>query len=240
MQHTVQEDDVKVTVNIERPTREQGSMRPMEVFILLDRTGSMATRWNEAVTSVNQYPEELKKQGVSEDDYITLAVFDGWDGIRYDVLRSSKLRNWVPITNTEVTPRGNTPLYDAMQRIIARAESRGADKTVVVVMTDGEENASRETTREALRASVERIKARGWQIVYLGMNFDGFKQASLIGIPFQGTMAVADWGLNQAATSTATATAAYRSTGKSIGYSQADRNASGEDTVVKKDDNTGK
>ena len=108
----------------------------MDLFILLDRTGSMATLWDEAVTSVNTYVNELAND--SADDRVTLVAFDQHDGMQFDVLRDAvQIVEWKALAIDEVTPRGCTPLLDALVRIITRAEEVNNDKTAFVVMTDG-------------------------------------------------------------------------------------------------------
>ena len=61
----------------------------MHAYILLDRSGSMQSLWVEALSSVNAYAKELanKKDGDAVDSHITLAVFDGQEGLQFDLLR---------------------------------------------------------------------------------------------------------------------------------------------------------
>ena len=72
----------------------------MEIFMLLDRTGSMASRWQEAVSSVNAYIEEVRNaMGVdllTNNDRVTLAAFDQFsNGLDFKVLRDGQLlKDW--------------------------------------------------------------------------------------------------------------------------------------------------
>ena len=127
----------------------------MNVYILLDRSGSMSSLWNEAIGSINGYVENLKVS-----DKVHFAVFDS---ISHDVLRECKVKDWDVVESDEVEPRGSTPLYDSVGKIMAVAESDNANKTVLVVMTDGYENASKEHTRESIKAKVKSFEERKWE-----------------------------------------------------------------------------
>ncbi|HOY79949.1 MAG TPA: vWA domain-containing protein [Hyphomonadaceae bacterium] len=157
----------------------------MQAYILLDRSGSMESLWKEALSSVNAYAKELanKKDGPAVDSHITLAVFDEQAGLQFDVLRRKQLAtSWEKVTDADATPRGMTPLLDSLIRIIALADADKPDKAVIVVMTDGMENASKEVTRDGVKAALDRVKAKGWEVIFLGANFDNIGDASSVGI----------------------------------------------------------
>jgi hypothetical protein len=157
----------------------------MQAYILLDRSGSMQSLWVEALSSVNAFAKELanKKDGPAVDSHVTLAVFDSQETLRFDVLRRKQAAlHWEPVTDKDATPRGMTPLLDAMARIIALAEADNPDKAVIVMMTDGAENASREVTRDGIKQALDRVKARGWEVIFLGANFDNISDAGSVGV----------------------------------------------------------
>lgn len=157
----------------------------LNALMLLDRSGSMESRWGEALGAINAY---VKALGEAE---VTLATFDGMDGLKFEVIRDRVASEaWKDVTPAEAAPRGMTPLYDAFARIVALADAADREKTVVIVMTDGAENASREVSRKDARAAVERCKARGWQVVFLGADFDAFGEAAEIGVAMTGTLNV--------------------------------------------------
>lgn len=167
----------------------------MQAYILLDRSGSMQSLWVEALSSVNAYAKELanKTDGNAVDSHVTLAVFDEQAGLQFDVLRKKQAAlHWDPVSDKDATPRGMTPLLDALVRIIALAESDNPQKAVIVVMTDGQENASKEVTRDGVKAALDRVKAKGWEVVFLGANFDNISDASSVGIAGGQQMAMAE------------------------------------------------
>jgi hypothetical protein len=162
-------------------------------YILLDRTGSMEPRWTEALSSVNTYAKELGDLdgGPRVDAEITLAAFDAQDGMQFDVLRDDvDARHWRKVTSDEVSPRGMTPLYDAIGRMVSLAEKDHPEKAVIVIMTDGEENSSTEMTKKSAKAALDRVRAKGWEVVFLGAEFANFNDAEGVGQTASRNMAV--------------------------------------------------
>lgn len=52
-----------------------------------------------------------------------------------------------------------------------------------VIITDGEENSSREYSAEKIKAQIERQKEKyGWEFVFLGANIDAIETAGRFGI----------------------------------------------------------
>ena len=184
----------------------------MQAYILLDRSGSMQSLWTEALSSVNAYAKELanKKDGPAVDSHITLAVFDEQAGLQFDVLRRKQpALHWDPVTDADASPRGMTPLLDALIRIIALADADKPDKAVIVVMTDGQENASKEVTRDGVKSALERVKAKGWEVVFLGANFDNISDASSVGVGADNQMAMAAGTMNESMARLAKKSRAY-------------------------------
>ena len=162
-------------------------------YILLDRTGSMEPIWSEALSSVNAYADGLATLdgGPRVDADITLAAFDAQEGLQFEVLRQDvDASEWRDVTNREISPRGMTPLYDAIGRMVSLAEKDRPEKAVIVIMTDGEENSSKEMTKASARAALDRVRAKGWEVVFLGTEFSNFDDATGVGQSASRNMAV--------------------------------------------------
>lgn len=193
----------------------------LNAYILLDRSGSMASRWVEALGAVNGYAAKLAKAGSVR---LTAATFDGLDGVQFDVLRDGVLAaNWLPLTDQEAEPRGNTPLFDAIGRLVRRAELAGAERTSIVVMTDGEENASTELTQKGAKMALARCRKRGWDVVFLGADFDAFNQAASVGVAAGVTLNAASGHLAASLDLMADRVARYADSGEIEAFSEADR-----------------
>lgn len=163
-------------------------------YILLDRTGSMQSIWDEALSSVNAYAKSFGEGEAGEaklDTRVTLAAFDAQDGLKFDVLRKDvPTEKWRNVTTDEASPRGMTPLFDAIGQIVAAAEKDNPDKAVIVIMTDGEENASTEMKKADAKAALDRAEKRGWEVVFLGADFAKFSDADAVGVARSKQMAV--------------------------------------------------
>ena len=100
------------------------------------------------------------------------------------------------ITGDLIVPRGSTALLDALgasivrlkERLEARDSRSRPDQVLVIVVTDGMENASTEYRIEQVRTSVERQRKGGWEFVFLGANIDSFQVAGGLGFAPSATM----------------------------------------------------
>ncbi|WP_375446095.1 VWA domain-containing protein [uncultured Fibrella sp.] len=156
-------------------------------LIILDESGSMEaikaatlTGFNEVVQTIQGasqlFPEQLHT--------VTLVTFNGL-GIttRIDNQPAERL---TLLTNELFKPNASTPLYDAMGRSLLRLEwltEKETDYTVLVsILTDGEENASKEFTGLQIQAMIDRLKRRNWSFTYMGANHAVQKMAFSLSI----------------------------------------------------------
>ena len=187
----------------------------MNVYILLDRSGSMASLWGEALGSINSYVAKLKKK-----DNVFLAAFDN----EYEIVRDCKAEGWDDVTNADLQPRGMTALYDSCGKVMAKAEEDGAKKTILVVMTDGHENASREHTQTSIKAKVKEFEDKKWEVIFLGANFDSVESVSgSVGVVAGKTMNIAAGNLTRGFDTLSAYTASYAATGASINFTDDDK-----------------
>lgn len=196
------------------------------IYILLDRSGSMQSRWTETCQAINHYVTELNGDK-SDTALVTLAVFDGQASqLNFNLVTNHMpTAKWVetPIDLAPWAPRGWTPLYDAIDRIASMSE--GAEKAIIVIMTDGEENSSTRTSRVQARAVLDRARAKGHQVVFLGANFDAIKQASHIGTQVAQTLNYSDGRADKTFALLGHHSNSYRASGAAINFTDADRRA---------------
>lgn len=151
------------------------------VYILLDRSGSMDNLWNEALGSINGYVKELN--GAIR---VQVAVFDSNS---HDLIRDSLAGDFRPLTNEDAMPRGGTPLNDSALRMMWRILDDNPERAVFVVMTDGYENSSRHANKNDIKALTNKLETKNYEIVYLGANFDKVEDvAQERGVKFEKTM----------------------------------------------------
>jgi len=209
-------------------------------YILLDRTGAMEPIVSEALSSMNAYADGLASLdgGPRVDADITLAVFDAQDGDGVDVLRKGvDAGEWNDVTSREVNPRGMTPLYDAIGRMVSLAEKDRPDKAVIVIMTDGEENSSTEMTKTSAKAALDRVRAKGWEVVFLGANFDNISDASSVGVAAAQQMAMSAGTMERSLASLARKSRVYAASARGeapIAFDEEDRALAKEANVKNK------
>lgn len=204
----------KTKPKVAQPKKPQvKKAKPLAAFILLDRTGSMQRQWSDAVGGVKTYVKTLAADKKTDAD-VTLMVFDteGFDFLAERIKAKAVNDNILD----SVHPRGGTPLFDAIARIAAKIPDKG-DASLCIV-TDGEENSSREVSQEKARQIIEGLTKRGVLVNYLGAGHDAFLQAGRIGVAVHATM---NHGLNnfqQAVASAAQTTVRYAAAGGASNY----------------------
>jgi uncharacterized protein YegL len=149
----------------------------LSVFVALDRSGSMSgERWTTAITSLNEYIENLKKEKIEGDVSITaFDTFNGQLGLTTrleDIVKNQSIAYFEPLKTDVLSPGGGTPLYDAAGIVMDRALERNSDRTIVVILTDGEENDSKEYTQAKIKDKVKLLQDKKWEVIFLGANFD--------------------------------------------------------------------
>jgi len=194
------------------------SIPTTHLYLLLDRSGSMASIRPDVIGGYNAFIEAQRADG--HDARVTLVQFDTADNQEV-VLDRARIDRVPLLTEATFVPRGGTPLWDATGLLIRRAEKRatqraragkGAEDIVFVTITDGEENSSREFTGESVRTLVKAREADGWTFVFLSAALDAYANATAIGYDTRSVQAFAPSPAGAAAafTSLADATVSRR------------------------------
>ncbi len=158
---------------------------------------------------------------------LTLVQFDDL----YEVVYAVKNIQEAPVlTSQTFTPRGSTALLDAIGRTINSIGERLANmpeddrpgQVVVVILTDGQENASREFTSSQVFSMISHQRDKyQWQIAFIGANQDSIATAASYGIP-------ASNALNYAATAAGTQQA-FRRMNEAISSKRRDKSGKTDD-----------
>ena len=155
-----------------------------DIWFLLDRSGSMGAIAEYVVQSFDEFVAEQRNE--AGENAMTLIQFDGEDP--QDVLIDAQPLAGIGSIAGRFAPRGMTPLYDAIGMLLDRAEAHvnqvGADPAdqLVVIMTDGHENASRRWTAAAIFERIAALRAAGWTFVFLGANQDSYATGASMGV----------------------------------------------------------
>ena len=157
-----------------------------ELVFILDKSGSMSGLEADTIGGYNSML--AKQQAIEGECHITTVLFDN----NYELLHDRiDLKAVSAITEKEYQVGGSTALLDAIGRTIHKignaqkhtADDYCAEKVMFVIITDGEENASREYTAEKVKALIEQKKTKyGWEFIFLGANVDAVQTAGQFGI----------------------------------------------------------
>lgn len=161
-------------------TVEDAPAKARLIFIL-DRSGSMSSIKTEAIGGFNAFVEGQKK--VPGEAQLSLVIFDN---VIETVHNQVQLQN-VPVLTEEIyIPRGMTALYDAIGVTITQLLSGKQDsntKTILAILTDGEENASKEFSGKAVADLIKSAETEhNWEVLFLGANIDVEKVATQLNI----------------------------------------------------------
>ena len=157
-----------------------------EVAFILDKSGSMSGLEKDTIGGFNSMLEQQKEQ--RGECRITTVLFDH----NYELLHDRiDVRAVAPITEREYRVGGSTALLDAIGRTINKiaaaqkntAKEYRAYKVLFVIITDGEENSSREFSARKVKKMIEQQKKRyDWEFIFLGANIDAVETAGHFGI----------------------------------------------------------
>jgi hypothetical protein len=154
------------------------------ITVILDRSGSMQPIDKDTCGGLNAFIEQQRKaEGRAT---MTLVRFNGTYELDYLDKPIGEVKPLVSLY-----PIGGTALHDAIGKTIDELggrlsrlpEHERPGKVVVVIVTDGEENASKCFTSEQIKTKIEHQRhVYNWQFVFLGANQDAIANAKSIGI----------------------------------------------------------
>ncbi len=159
------------------------------IVCIVDRSGSMQPIAADAIGGYNTFLQNQRK--LPGEAVVTLVLFDH----EYSRVCWAQPLAKAPLLDAgSYVPRGTTALLDAIGRTIDDVREIGtvplgfrlqaaSDKVIVVIMTDGMENASHDYSQEVIAQRIDTMrKEHGWEFVYLGANQDAISVARSMNI----------------------------------------------------------
>lgn len=157
-----------------------------EVLFIIDKSGSMSGLEKDTIGGFNSMLEKQKEQ--PGEVLVTTVFFDSEAKLMHDRVNLAEVK---PLTKKDYCASGCTALLDAVGTYVKRLhkaqkamdEAAKPAHTLVVIITDGEENSSLEYSYKDVKKLLDKQQQKhGWDIIYLGANLDVAKEASRLGI----------------------------------------------------------
>lgn len=154
-----------------------------DIVVVLDRSGSMTSCLNDTIGGFNSFIKDQLDEG--DNASVSLYQFDNHFETVYEGV---PIREVPPL---KLHPRGGTALLDAMGRTIGLTGERLSkmpeedrpDKVLVIFLTDGGENASKEFKKPQIAEMIKRQKeVYNWTFLYIGADFDAMSDAHSFGL----------------------------------------------------------
>lgn len=159
--------------------------------LIVDRSGSMHAVREDMEGGLRSFVGEQLEGVDGSKRTVSLYQFDTAHDCVYDFDLLEKARGY------QLVPRGGTALLDACGRAItevgrklaAMPEDKRPGYVMVIIVTDGQENSSREFSKTGVRKMIEHQQSEyDWRFTYLGANQDAFAEAASIGIVASSTL----------------------------------------------------
>jgi uncharacterized protein YegL len=189
----------------------------VEIVFVIDRSGSMFGLENDTIGGFNSFIEKQRTE--KGKAFLTTVLFDD----QYEILHDDVDLNYVKLlTNNEYYTRGTTALLDAIGKTINNvgnklsnmSEDDRSSKVLFCIITDGYENASKEFTKEQIKAMIEhQTNKYSWQFIFLGANIDAIAVGHLYGINMAANYSATDQGTRSVYSTLNTVSSTYRSAG---------------------------
>ena len=154
---------------------------------VIDKSGSMWSKVSDVIGGFNNFIKEQKEEKQGETK-VSIYMFN------HDIQKTvtnEDIDNVELLNETNYSPGGNTALNDALGTAIDETgkfladmdESERPSKVIVVVMTDGYENSSKEYSREQVKEKIKHQEDKySWDFIYIGADMTDDAQAQSYGI----------------------------------------------------------
>lgn len=158
-----------------------------EIVAIIDHSGSMSGLRKTTVSGFNEFLHAQQKLDLGEAN-LTLVVFDSTVKTLYDAVNINDVPDLDDTTYWK-NGGGMTALFDAIGSTMNTVghrlanSSKYTDKVIMLIITDGLDNASKEYNRVKVKGMVEHQQSKyGWDVIYMGANQDAFEVGDSFGV----------------------------------------------------------
>ena len=212
---------VDASVNVSTNTTQQkykfkhAGNKGTLISVVLDESGSMSSCWDTTINGFNEFLLGQKTAKVG-DGFLTLTKFSS---PRLTTVFSNRPLNEVPnLDRKNYTPTGGTNLLDAIGKAIndvheflSSMKKKERPGVIITILTDGEENASRNFNNDQIKQMVKAAEDADWTFVFLGANIDAFAVGSTFGMSIHNSANYSTSNIYQTMASVSASTVRMRS-----------------------------
>jgi uncharacterized protein YegL len=164
--------------------KEQKKGDYTHIVVVLDKSGSMSGLTSSTISGFNGFMKEQKNvTGKATVSLMQFATYQDWT---YEMMPVKEVVN-IDYQSYKANG-GSTALCDSIARAVHRTEDNikdmdeKPDNVVVVVITDGQENDSKEFNKTHVKKIIESHEEEGWDFVFLGANQDAIAEGGSMGV----------------------------------------------------------
>ena len=146
-----------------------------KIIAVIDESGSMNTKIDQTISGFSEFMQKMVRD--HSEASLTLIKFND----RITTVYTNKPVTQVQSLDIETyTPHGMTALYDAVGEA---AKLLSDEQTIVVIITDGEENSSKNYTNDEIKTIIKHLEAtEKWSFIFLAENMKVHQQAQRMGV----------------------------------------------------------
>lgn len=145
------------------------------LIAVIDRSGSMNAIADEMNGGISAWLKEMTE--IDPDALLTSVLFDS----TWSLTNERRPLKDVNPESLRIRPRGRTALNDALFVALERVK-KGDKGALVLVVTDGQENNSREVKLADVQDRVKKLQKKGVEFLYLSASVDAFNDSAKYGI----------------------------------------------------------
>lgn len=162
----------------------------LKIIFVIDESGSMSGSESDVTGGFNSYVEKQRNENTGK---VTVSLYKFNSDVSC-VISNKPISEIKNLTSEDYTPNSFTALYDAIGHAIkdsdnevsSTSEKKRPDCVMMVIITDGQENASKVYTSEAIRTMIaSHENLLNWKFIYLGTGLSDFIDADLIGMKYR-------------------------------------------------------
>ena len=187
------------------PKKTKATKKKFTNLIIIDASGSMSSKALEVIGGVKTLFKDIKEDAVKNPNVETTTIVVDFSGARdYRELVNTSIPDELLDSIAEAySTRGMTALYDAIGFSFSKVPA-GQDGVFVNILTDGEENDSKEMNSEDVKKLIADGKSKGWAITFMGTTEGCINTAVGLGISKGNTMQFSDTAAGSAEALTVT------------------------------------